>query len=65
VGLAGALLALRWRPAVLLAVPYALNHRPSIWDSGRLRLGAETLAVDSVRLAGRLRGSFKARIFVV
>jgi GT2 family glycosyltransferase len=61
----GLSLATRWKPAALLALPYMFYRRPPIRRPGTIRIGLQTLAVDSVRLAGHLRGSVSARIFVL
>lgn len=63
--LLGAGLALRWRPAMVLALPYMYFRRPPLRQPGTVRIGLQTVAVDLVRLAGRLRGCAAARIFVV
>lgn len=62
---AGTVVATRWRPAILLAVPYLRFHAPRVRRATDLQLAAQVLAADSARLAGRLRGSIKARILVV
>lgn len=61
----GAVVATRWRPAIVLTAPYLRHHRSLLRNPDGIRLGAQTLIVDSARLAGRLRGSIKARILVV
>lgn len=62
---AGTVVATRWRPAIILAAPYVRFHLPAVRRPRDLQLGAQVLAADSARLAGRLRGSIKARILVV
>jgi GT2 family glycosyltransferase len=63
--LIGVTLAARWRPALLLALPYAWCRKPPFRRPGTIRIGLQTLAVDAVRLGGHLAGSAKGRIFVV
>lgn len=65
VALLGVALSLRWKPALALAAPYALHARPSMRRRGRIKTGAQTVIVDAIRLAGRLRGSIRARTFVI
>ena len=65
IAIVGVTAATKWRPAIVLAAPYVRHHRPLFRHPDGIRLGAQTLVVDSARLAGRLRGSVKARILVV
>lgn len=58
-------LAFKWRPAIVLALPYLYCRRPPFKKPGTVRIALQTLAVDTVRLAGHLRGSLAARILVV
>ncbi|HMC39489.1 MAG TPA: glycosyltransferase [Acidimicrobiales bacterium] len=67
--LAGLALATRWKPAAAAALPYLVCRRPPFRRDGvnrqTIALGFQTVAVDMVRLAGHLRGSVSARMFVV
>jgi hypothetical protein len=62
---AGGLLALKWKPAALLALPYLWLRRPSIRRENFIQQCAQIFAVDTVRLIGHLSGAVSARIFVV
>ncbi len=59
------LAALRWRPALLGALPYLCLQRPSVRQAGFVRLCLQIPVVDSARLAGQLRGSIRHRRFVI
>lgn len=63
--LVGLGLALRWRPAAAMALPYMYFRRPPFRRPGTVRIGLQTVVVDFVRLAGHLRGSVAARILVL
>jgi GT2 family glycosyltransferase len=60
---AGCAIALRWRPAVLLAAPYLWRRRPREGISPAEAV--QLVMVDLSRLAGRLKGSVAEGIFVV
>lgn len=60
-----ALVALRWRPALLGALPYLCFQRPSIRQAGFFRLCLQIPVVDGARLAGQLHGSLRHRRFVI
>jgi hypothetical protein len=67
--LAGLMIGIKWRPAALSAVPYLVRNRPPFRRKGinrkTIALGLQTIAVDSVRFAAHVRGSIKARMFVL
>ena len=69
VALASVAVALKWKPAALGAVPYLVIRRPPFRRDGinreTIAIGFQTVAVDTVRFAGHIRGSLAARIFVV
>lgn len=60
-GIAG----IRWRPALLGALPYLDHARPTIRRRGWVRAGAETVAVDAARFVGHLAGDLRHRLFVL
>lgn len=66
---AGILVAIKWRPAVLCAVPYLVRNRPPFRRRGvnreTMALGLQIVAVDAVRFVAHMRGSIAARVFVV
>jgi GT2 family glycosyltransferase len=65
VGLLGAVVGFLWRPAVVLAAPYAWINRPfrpgRVWISRTVVWGVQDLA----SVAGMLRGSLRHRVLVV
>jgi GT2 family glycosyltransferase len=61
----GVVLATRFRPALLLALPYAWWRRPSVRQRSFFRLCLQIPLVDAARLAGHLRGSVRHRVFVL
>ena len=61
----GLLVARRFRPALLLALPYLWWRRPSVRHLNFFRLCLQVPAVDAARLAGHLRGSMENRVFVL
>ncbi|MGI8751460.1 MAG: glycosyltransferase family 2 protein [Acidimicrobiales bacterium] len=63
--IAGALVGLRWRPALLAALPYLWWRRPSIRQPHFFRLALQTPIVDAARVAGQLRGSVRYRILTI
>ncbi len=63
--LLGALAGLRWRPALLGALPYLWFQRPSIRQAGFFRLCLQIPVVDGARLAGQLLGALQHRRFVI
>ena len=62
---AGAVGALRWRPAALAALPYLWLRRPSVRKPNFLGSFAGYVAVDSVRAMGRLSAAVTYRTFVL
>jgi glycosyltransferase involved in cell wall biosynthesis len=61
---AGLVGALRFRPAILLALPYLRWRRPSL-RRGFVRLALEIVAVDAARCAGQVSGALSYRILVI
>jgi GT2 family glycosyltransferase len=65
----GLALANKWRPAALAAIPYLVFRRPPFRQQGvnrrTISIGFQTVTVDAIRLAGHVRGSIAARVFVV
>jgi GT2 family glycosyltransferase len=61
----GLLLGLKFRPALLLMLPYLWWQRPSIRRLSFFRLCLQVPAVDAARVAGHLRGSLDHRILVL
>ncbi|MBA2496383.1 MAG: glycosyltransferase [Acidimicrobiia bacterium] len=64
-GLASAVVGLRWRPALLGVLPYLEDARPSVRRPGWARAGVETVAVDIVRFASHVTGDLRYRLFVL
>lgn len=62
---AGVLTALRWRPALVAALPYLWWRRPSIRRPRFVQMCLGNLAVDAARAVGQLHGAIKYRTFVV
>jgi GT2 family glycosyltransferase len=64
---AGIILAHRWRPALLLCLPYATLRRPSVRRLSREELlrTAQKVAVDACRSAGHIAGAVATRRIVV
>jgi glycosyltransferase involved in cell wall biosynthesis len=60
-----AIIALRWRPAILGALPYLWWQRPSIRNPDFVPRCFEGLAIDASRSIGQIRGALRYRIFVV
>ena len=57
--------ALRFRPALVLALPYLWWRRPSVRHLSFFRLCLQVPVVDAARVAGHLRGSWDNRALVV
>jgi glycosyltransferase involved in cell wall biosynthesis len=64
-GATGLLLALKWRPAAILAIPYVWWGRPPIRHPNFWRRCAKTVAVDSARTVGILYGALRERTLVI
>ena len=62
VGLLG---ALRWRPAAVLALPYAWRRRPRAGLQGTPRFVAQSVAVDAARSVGQIWGAVAHRVAVI
>jgi GT2 family glycosyltransferase len=62
VGLLG---ALRFRPALLLTLPYLWWRRPRQVQPDRYRLIAQSVAVDAARSASHLRAAVENRVMVI
>ncbi len=62
---ASTVVALRWRPAVVGALPYLWWRRPGFQRPHFVRACFETVAVDASRSFGQLRGAVRYRIFVI
>jgi GT2 family glycosyltransferase len=65
IGIVGVLGALRFRPALLLALPYIWWQRPSIRKASFFRLCYQIPALDAARALGHWQGSIENRIFVI
>jgi GT2 family glycosyltransferase len=63
--LSGAAIGLRWRPALLLALPYLWWRRPSARHLSFFRLCLQIPVVDAARVLGHLRGSLEHQVFVL
>ena len=61
----GVVLGRRFRPALLLALPYVWWRRPSARSLSFFRLCLQVPVVDAARVAGHLRGSWEHKVFVV
>ncbi|MGH9137291.1 MAG: glycosyltransferase family 2 protein [Acidimicrobiales bacterium] len=61
----GALLGLRWRSGLVLALPYARRRLPRPGHPRFVRLCCERIAVDAAALAGKLVASVRFRRLVV
>jgi GT2 family glycosyltransferase len=57
--------ALRFRPALLLALPYLWWRRPSVRHLSFFRLCVQIPLVDAARVAGHLQGSLDQRTIVL
>ena len=63
--LLGVALGLRFRPALVLALPYLWWQRPSIRYRTFFRMCFQVPVVDAVRVAAHIRGSLEHRVFVL
>ncbi|HEX3794033.1 MAG TPA: glycosyltransferase family 2 protein [Acidimicrobiales bacterium] len=61
----GLLVGLRFRPALLLALPYLWWRRPSVRNLNFFRLCLQVPAVDAVRVAAHLRASLQFHVLVL
>jgi len=61
----GALVGLKFRPALLLVLPYLFLQRPSLRHLNFFRLCLQVPVVDGARVAGHVLGSFRHRVFVI
>lgn len=62
---AGAATTLKWRPALVVVLPYLWWRRPSIRRPRFLQMCFGNLAVDTARAIGQVHGALKYRTFVV
>jgi GT2 family glycosyltransferase len=61
----GLVASLRFRPAILLALPYAWLRKPH-WDfPNPLRYVAESVVLDAAHSAGTLRGAIEHKVMVI
>jgi len=65
VAVLGALLGLRFRPALLLVIPYVWWQRPSLRQRSFWRLCLQIPAVDAARSLGQIRGAVAHRVKMV
>jgi GT2 family glycosyltransferase len=65
VAVVGVIAALRFRPSLLLALPYLWLRRPRNDVPDPFRFMAENMAVDAARSAGQLRAAVENRIMVI
>jgi GT2 family glycosyltransferase len=63
--LLGLALAIRFRPALLLALPYLWWQRPSVRNISFFRMCFQIPVVDAVRVAAHVRGSLQNGIFIL
>jgi GT2 family glycosyltransferase len=61
----GLIAALRYRPALLLALPYLWMRRPRNDVADPFRFMVENVAVDAARSAGQLRAAVENRVLVI
>jgi GT2 family glycosyltransferase len=61
----GAMMAVRFRPAILLAVPYVLYRRPSYKKKNFLELCLQIPVVDGARVLGHIQGAIENRVLVI
>lgn len=61
----GLLAAVRYRPALLLVLPYVWWQRPSVRNVNFFRLCLQVPVVDAARMAGHVRGSLEHGVFVL
>jgi glycosyltransferase involved in cell wall biosynthesis len=62
---AGMVVATRWRPAALAALPYLWWRRPSLRKPRFVRVCLQSVVIDAARAAGQLTGAVKCRTFVL
>jgi hypothetical protein len=62
VGLVG---ALKFRPALLLAVPYVIWRRPRKSHGAPMAVMAQRVAVDASRSASQLKGAVRHKVMVI
>jgi GT2 family glycosyltransferase len=65
IGSLGLVAGIRWRPCLLLALPYMWLRRPSIRQSAFLQRCLETVAVDSARTVGNVYGAIRNRTVII
>jgi len=65
VAVLGVVVGLRFRPALVLALPYLWWQRPSMRHLNFFRLCWQIPLVDAARSAGHIRGAIAYRIFVI
>ncbi|MGI8751461.1 MAG: glycosyltransferase family 2 protein [Acidimicrobiales bacterium] len=63
--LGGLIVSVRWRPALVVAVPYAWCRRPGSWTPRGLETVGEAVAVDAARVMGQLWGTLRYRVAVL
>jgi GT2 family glycosyltransferase len=63
--LLGVLLSFRFRPALLLALPYLWWQRPSVRHLTFFRMCLQVPLVDAIRVAAHLRGSLEHGVLVL
>jgi glycosyltransferase involved in cell wall biosynthesis len=64
-GVAGAAVATRWRPAALAVLPYLWWRRPSVRQPSFAQRCVETVVIDGARALGIVYGAAKSRTFVI
>jgi hypothetical protein len=61
----GAAVGLRFRPALLMALPYIWWRRPSVRQLSFFRLCLQVPVVDAARVIGHIQGSLEQHTFVL
>jgi glycosyltransferase involved in cell wall biosynthesis len=61
----GLVAALKFRPALLLALPYLIWRRPRMVHDNPLAVMAQSVAVDAGRSVSQLRGSLDHKVMVI